>query len=339
MAVKNDKGIKKSALDIEKYETKRDDASDAATYAAFPGGAPNPTAEAAWYSLLSADLNWQMSKKSYSAEEDRLVLDVCQKYWNVQKSLEDVRAKELSASVAELSFRRVQAMVRLGMTSPESPAGASPQTVLATAESDLARAKSDLTKAKNKLNSDYEALNQLLGLWPEDRPQLTDEVKFEPLPDTDLDYAVQRVIENSPKIWLAEEKINLARYAYESMWASGQYTSYDVRKVEKEQAEIDAVTAKDATRLATRGLYYTVRNLEAGIPAAEKGLEGAQEALRVAKLQFELGMITRENLLKAEATLADARKNLLDLKQQHAYMKLAFQKPWAVSSSGGSSAE
>lgn len=335
LALKNSKSLEKSKMEVEKAKEKKENASDAVDYAPTSQSASyNPQAEAAWYSLLSADLTWEMSKKTQTTEEDKLVLSICQKYWNVQKSQEAVRTKELALSVAEIATRRVQAMVRLGMTPPEAAAGSSPQAVLTSAEADLVKAKSSLEEARNKLNSDYEALNQLLGFWPDDRPVLLDEVKFETLQIDNLDTEVQRVLEKSPSIWQAEEKITLAKFAYEAMWASGQYTAHEIREIEKEQSEIDAITAKDAVKLATRGLYYTVRNLEAGIPGAEKAVALAEESLRVAKLQFELGMITRENLVKAESALAQARQTLTDLVRQHAYMKLSFQKPWAVSSSG-----
>lgn len=330
MAMKHSKTLKKSSLDIDKAEKERDNANDSVTYA--PTSSGNAQAESAWYSLLSKDLSWQMSKKTYASDEDSLVLNVCQKYWNVQKSIEDVKAKEVSASVAELTFRRVQAMVRLGMT-PSEYSGTSPEGVIAGAQAKLDTAKSDLESAKNQLNTDYEALNLLIGLWPEDRPVLVDEIDYEPLKIDNLEQEVQRAVVKSPKVWLAEESVNLAKYSYEMMWASGQYTSYEVRKVGKEQAEIEAVTAKEGVQTATRNFYYTVKNCEAALPAAEKGVTGAEESLRVAKLSYELGMITREDLLKTEAELEAAKKSLLELKAKHAYAKMAFQKPWAVSAS------
>ncbi|KJS66604.1 MAG: hypothetical protein JL50_11205 [Peptococcaceae bacterium BICA1-7] len=332
LALKNDNSIEKSSLNIEKAKEQRENASDSVTYS--PGDVQNAAADTAWYGLLSADLSWMMSKKTYAADEDSLVLSVCEKYWNVQESIEDLKAKEVAAAAAELTFRRVQTMVKLGMTPPDY-ASASPEGVLAGAGAKYNTAKSDLEKAKNKLNTDYETLNQMIGLWPEDRPVLVEEVGFEPLKEVVLEYEVQRVLEKSPKVWQAEESINLAKFASQKMWASGQYTPYEVRKIEKEQAELDAASAKEAVALATRSLYYTVRNLEAAMPVAEKGVAGAEESLRVAKLTYDLGMITREDLLKAESALEDAKKGLLELKANHAYAKLAFQKPWAVSAGGG----
>ena len=334
LAMKNSDSLKKAALDVDKNKEKQEKASDKLDFIPALGSTYDAATESNWYGLISADINWQMSKKSYSSEQDRLTLDVCQKYWNVQKSLESVRSKKISAAVAELAFRRAQAMVRLGMTPPEYPAGSSPQSVLEGAEGSLISARSDLTKAQNKLNSDYEALNQLIGLWPEDRPQLVDQVTFESLKVDNLDAEIQRAVEKSPKIWQAKEKITLAKLSHNLMYASGSYTPYKVREIEKEQAQIDAISAEDAVRLATRSLYYTVMNLEAGLPAAENAVAAAEEALRVAKIQYELGMITKESLKKTEASLVQAQYNLMDLKQQHLYAKLAFQKPWAVSAAG-----
>lgn len=329
LTLQNSEVLRKSALDIKKAEENRKEAADNVDY--IPAGMiGQPSAEAAWYSLLAQDLTWRMSKKSYGLVEDRIVLDVCQKYWNVQNSLNAVKSKEKAVTLAEIALQRAQIMVNLGMT-PSEYSIMSPKGALTAAQSALVSAKSDLENAKNKVNSDYEALNNLIGLDAKARPILIDNIDYVALPETDLDSAVRKVINDSPSIWLAEEKIKLAQYAYQMMWATGSYTPYEVRKIEKEQAEIDAVTAKNALDLATRGLYYTVRNLEAAMPALEEAVAVAEESVRVAKLQYELGMITKENVVKAELALEEAKSRLLNLKQQHAYAKLAFQKPWAVS--------
>lgn len=337
MAMNYSKTLKKSSLDIDKAKEAKENADDALTYTPAIGGTTGPAVESSWYSLLSKTLSWEMSKKTYTADEDSLVLKVCQKYWNVQKSMEDAKAKEVDAKAADLEFRRVQAMVRLGMT-PSEYTGYSPEGVLAGAEAKLNKAKSDLEKAQNQLNTDYEALNLLVGLWPEDRPVLVDDINYEPLKIDNLEQEVQRAVEKSPSVWLAQEGVNLAKYSYELMWASGQYKSFGIRNAEKEQAELDAMSAKEGMETATRNFYYTVRNLEAAIPAAENGVTGAEEALRVAKLSYDLGMITREKLIQAEGALESAKKGLIELKASHAYSKMAFQKPWAVSSGGSGSA-
>ncbi|MGI9861193.1 hypothetical protein SDD30_07400 [Moorella naiadis] len=48
-------------------------------------------------------------------------------------------------------------------------------------------------------------------------------------------------------------------------------------------------------------------------------------------------MATKADIVAAEMAVSQAQLNLDSLIRQHAYMKLAFEKPWAASGSSGSS--
>ncbi|ACA60607.1 TolC family protein [Candidatus Desulforudis audaxviator] len=330
LAIRQSAALKKAGLDVDKAEELRRQAADQLTFTPVRGGSYDPRVEIAWYSLLSADLNWQMSKRTQNVEEDRLVLSTCRKYWDVLKAKEKVRAAEAGVRKAELALRKTRALARVGMSAP----GMSPQVALAGAEAALAGARTGLAAARNELDAAYEGLNQLTGFWPQYRPVLVDSVEFRPVEVDNLDVHVQRVLESSPAVWLANEGVTLAKYAQELMWARGQYTPYKVRQIEVEQAELDAVSARDAVRLATRELYYSLRSLEAAHAAALEQVKAAQEALRVTLLAREVGMATAADVAEREAALAEAEQELFDLACQHAYLKLAFQKPWAVSAGG-----
>jgi outer membrane protein TolC len=333
MALTNSKSYQKVKLDVDKNKEQRDNASDRLDYTPVSGGDYDPQTEAAWYSLLSADMSWEMSKKSQTAEEDSLVLDICKKYWAVQKVQADLHSKELALAKAQSALRRIQAMVRLGMSPPEAST-AGPELATITAEKTLATAQMNLTTAQNQLQSDYEALNNAIGLLPDERPILTDEVQYEPLKVDSLEGAVAKALAESPTVWKAQQSVTMADYAYELGWAKGSYTDSDVREIERDQAKLDAVSTKEAVELLTRGFYYQVKTLEDSIPVAENAEKLAEEALRVAKISYELGMVTREDVQNCESALADAQKALLEAKTGHAYYVMAFQKPWAASSGG-----
>ncbi|MHB8184102.1 MAG: TolC family protein [Candidatus Desulforudaceae bacterium] len=325
-AIQHSMALKVAGLGVDKAGEHREYASDQLTFTPVVGGSYDPRLEAAWYSLLSADLGWQMSKRSQNTEEDRLVLSTCQKYWDVLRAEEKVQVAELSLRKADLGLRKTRAQVQAGLSSP----GMSPQLALQTAEMALAGAKAGRVSAQNDLDLAFATLNQSIGLWPEDRPLLVDTVEFKPVEVHNLEAYIQRVLETSPNIWLAEEGVTMAKYAQELMWASGQYTPYEIRKIEVKEAEYSALSARDAVKLGTRELYYGLRGLEEAYITAEKGLETAEEALRVVWLMKELGMVTTVDVAEREAALAEAKQGLLDLACQHAYMKLAFQKPWAM---------
>lgn len=329
MALQSSNSNQKAKLDVEKTEKQRDNASDNLVYTPVPDGSYNAGVEQAWYSLLSADMNWELSKKTQSAQEDVTVLDTCKKYWEVLKAQADLNSKELALTKAQLASRRIQAMVRLGMSPPEASTSG-PEMAIAIAEKTEATAQMNLTASQNSLKSAYEALNNTIGLQSDERPVLSDQPKYEPLKVDSLDGEVARVLANSPSVWKAEQSAELAKYANDLAYSSGSYVDNDVREIQLAQANLDAISSKDAAELLTRGYYYQIKNLEDSIPAAKKTEKQAEEALRIAKISFDLGMITREDLQSSQAALSDAQAALLNAEVSHAYYVMVFQKPWAV---------
>ena len=335
MAVKQNKALKIDELEIERTEALREEAADRLSFTPTGDSGYDPEVEAAWYSLLQADLTWRMSRKSYDARLDGITLAVCQLYWNVLKARENVKVKELALELARLELQKSQSAYRLGLTGRlQSSGSAASVKGLEQAVADVAEAESALAAAQNELDKAYLKLNQLVGLHPGDRPVLVDKLEFSPLQVADLDTEVNRVLENSPSVWLAEQKVTQKKYATDLMFASGQYTPYDVRQAEMAQAELDARNARDALEMQVRELYHTLKSLEESYRSAEQEVATAREELKQKQIMFRLGLATRADVLAAEVSLASANYVLTDLAAQHSYNKVVFQKPWAPAYSG-----
>lgn len=326
-ALEKSNALNRASLEIDKAYENRQEASKELDYTPVPGSIYNPMVGVAWYSLLSNDLSWQMSKRSHNAEEDRTVLEACQKYWNIIAAQEKLDVSKQNLRKVEMELSNVRALVNVGM----STQGMAPAMAIKQAEGKKSASIAALVAAENELNKSYEALNKLIGLWPEDRPVLTDGILFTPLENIDLNTHIRSVLDHSPSVWLAEEAVTMAEYAQGMMFAMGKYTPYEVRKIEVQQAKLDSITARDAVRITTREMYYTVRYLEEAYASTETGIQAAQEALRVVKLLHGVGMATSLEVIQAEVALAEAKQGLVDLTVQHAYWKMAFQKPWVVS--------
>lgn len=316
------KSVLNATKEIEKTEAMRDYRSDQLSYT--PTGTPGTAAiESAWSSLLTADLNWQMSKKSLTDEEDSVVMDTCQKYWNIQVSQGAVETAKQALKQAEFDLNKAKVSQKVGLITNEA---------LFAAEAKLASAKTALEKAQNNLETAYVAFNQIVGLWPEDRPVLTDKLTFTLMEDIDIDNIVAKAVENSPAVWLAKEKVNLQKLSESMMFFSGSYTPYQARKIDVEQAVADSVSAKEAIEIMTRNLYYSLRTLEANYPSAVQAVKLAEENLRVSELKLQAGMAVKADVAASEANLAQAKQTLLELMKNHAYYKLALDKPWAMGS-------
>ncbi|MDQ0285111.1 outer membrane protein TolC [Desulfofundulus luciae] len=344
MAITQNKALKKAELEIKRTEALRDEAADQLDFTPTGGSGYDPQVEAAWASLLQADLTWRMSKKSYDARLDGITLAACQQYWNVLKAQENVKVKELAVELARLELQKSQSAYRLGLTGKLNQSNAAGGTVasvkgLEQAGTDVAKAESELAAAQNELDKAYVKLNQLVGLHPGDRPVLVDKLEFYPLQVSDLDTEVNRVLESSPSVWLAEQEVTQKKYTADLLWARGQYTPYDARQAEMEQAEVDARSVRDTVEMQVRDLYHTLKSLEESYKSAEQAAATAGEELKEKQVMYRLGLATRADVLAAEVNLAGANYTLTDLAAQYAYNKMVFQKPWApaYSDTGGSS--
>ncbi|WP_243113641.1 TolC family protein [Desulfofundulus salinus] len=319
LALAHSESVKKAEKEIDRTYEWREERADQLDYVptAPPG---NPKVEIAWSNLLAADLTWRMAKKSLTAEQDKVALDACKKYWDVLKAQEKVRAAEEGLKKADWELRRARANFQVGMI---------PQADLVAAEAGLARAKAALEAAKNDLDNAYASFNRLVGLWPQDRPVLVDGVNFAPLEVPDVNVEVGRIVAESPTVWLANEKVTLQKYYEDMMFYTGEYRPYQVRKIEVEQAELEAASTRKMMEEITRSLYYNAKSLEESYQALQEGVKTAEENLRVTKVKYDVGMATRAEVAAAEAALAEAKQKALEIACQHAYLKLAFEKPWA----------
>lgn len=333
-ALANSKALKTGEYDIERAEEVREKAADNVTWKPAGGGLSGEAAAVAsraFTGLVQADLAWQMSKKAYNAEKDSVVMSVYQAYNGVLQAREKRRAAELAYKSADLAHRAAVASLRAGVISKSD---------FLKSEAGLAGGKAGLEAAEKALADAYQKFNQLVGLWPEDRPVLVDRPSFSPLQIDSLDTEVERAVEESPSQWLAEKKIDLAKLSLD-LYVFNDPTNpdpYKAKEIDVEKAEISAAEAKDQMRQLARSLYYSIRQLEEQYAGLEHQAAVAGENLRVAKLKYDLGMVTRTDLATAESALAEAQKALLDAAAQHEVLIMAFEKPWAYAGAAASGA-
>ncbi|MCL6448432.1 MAG: TolC family protein [Armatimonadetes bacterium] len=321
-AIANSKSLKNKEYEIERTEEVRESAADKVKWTPSGPISDEKAAEAAsaFTGLVSADLQWQMAKKSYDAEVDTVTMSVTKAYYSVLQALENVRTAELDCRSAELAGRLAMASYR---------AGALSKSGLIQADSRLAGAKSALEAAQKALDDAYQQFNQLVGLWPEDRPVLTDRPSFSALEIDNLETEVERAVEKSPTLWQVKRSVELAKLDLDLYAFNYEAEPYKSKEIKVNQAEVSASAAEEQMRNAVRTIYYNIRQLEDSYAGLQQQLAAAEENLRVTQLKYELGMATKADVLSAQASLAGVQKSLLDTVCQHELLKLSFAKPWA----------
>jgi outer membrane protein len=324
LSLEHSNSVDKAYKEMERTEMLSQDAGDNVNF--IPTGHTGiPEVSAAYSNALSSQLNWQLSRKAYTAAQEAQIMDTTKKYWDILAGEEKIRNAKTDVKNALLQLQYANAAKRVGVS---LSVGLSPDQALIAADYQYTGAQGALASYQNDLDKGYAAFNQLVGLYPDDRPVLTDTIVFEPLKVTDLNHEVSRVLETAPSIWQAEETANL-RAIIKNISAYNSYFNAEAEDIELEQADLDTSSAKKLLEQTTRTLYYGIKSLEESYASAEKQVQVCEENLRVKQLQYELGMVTSLELASEEKKLADAQLNLLNIAYNHAQLKLSFQTPWA----------
>ncbi|HAG08026.1 MAG TPA: hypothetical protein DCK87_00425 [Desulfotomaculum sp.] len=301
--------VKSAKLNIDKSYEQREDAADLVKFTPT-GGNVDPQAEAAFYGLVQTDLYWRIQKKDYEAKQDSVVFDVYQKYIGILKALEKVQTAEAALSRDEENLRVAKVSQRVGLVTPSIVIGAGAKA--AASRESLAAAREELTKA-------YVVFNKLVDLWPEDRPVLTDKVLYSPLQIDNLDTEVARAVEANRDLWKLKQNISIQKLDLNFF-----SKPYDIEKYDVDIAELTSFEAEKKIKELTRTLYHDIRALEEQYSAAIQGLQATEEAWRIAKVQYAVGMITKAKLKEAETAVLEAKNAIGALTYQHAVLKASF---------------
>lgn len=326
MAVKHSIAAQKAELEIDRAESSYDKAEDKYDTVVEDVYSDDSEVDAAWAAVLQADLGWRKAKKNYDATLDGVALKACQLYWGILEAQEKAAAAEAAVKKAELELGKTRIVYDRGLVSKYGSSvtlGGKTVMSLDAAEKALLKAQGDLDAAKNGLETAYMQFDQMVGLSLTDRPALADDVEeFSPLAVDDLEAEVNRVLDESPSVWIAEQN---AEYTEDlTYWGAAEDEEVD-------QAELDVKNAKDAVRLQVRNLYCTLQGLERSYALAEKNVAAAEADLRVKQALQRIGLATAAEVTDAEASLAEARLAFKQTAIQYAYNKRLFEKPWAAS--------
>lgn len=320
VALKNSYTIKGSEYDIESADEVLKTASESVTYT--PIGATPDLEAKAFLSLVNADNNWQMLKKTKTVEGDKLLLSVFNEYNNVLKALANLSYAQEALQNTQWQWNVAQLSYQTGTIS---------QTQKNACEVLFKSAQNSLKLAEIGLETEYQAFNKLLGLNPTEKPILIEKPVYSLFKIDNLETEVNRLLEQSPSLWLLDQKVNLAKTQLELYdYTSSSRDPYKVKEINISKAQLTASESKQTLAQGVRDLYNSICNLEEKYNTQQEALKQAEDDLRVIKLMFDIGTATKTQVQTEELDLEKAKKDLNETIYQHEYSKLAFQKPWAA---------
>jgi outer membrane protein TolC len=312
--------LRQVGLTIQDTKASYDTASTNVHYT--PIGPSPDAAISATTKLISADIQWQMAQKNETVGEDKLDLAVFSAYVNVINSTEGLNYARQAMSNAQTVWNNSVVGNQVGTISQYQQEAADVQ---------IKSSQNNLQSAQIAYNKAYEALNLLMGVAPDTRDVLAEKPAYQPFDIASVEAAANIAVSSDPSIWQLEQSTYLAQVNLNLYnWSSSSNLPIQTVQNNVSSAELNTSSAQDALRQQIRDLYNSILSSEAAYNTQLATLNQAEETLRVAQLNFSLGMNTSADVQAAELAMANAQKTLDATIFQHEYSKLSFEKPWAV---------
>jgi len=320
MALSYSKSIKQIQYDIERGQEVRESIASKVKY--IPAGQTDPAVAKAYTGLIAADMKLQMTKKNLEMEKDKIVLNVFDKYTAVLAANNDFNLAELELKKAWTDYQIAQISYSMGAAS---------QSQLKQAEHLYKTSELSCELAQKKLDKAYEEFNSIVGLKLDEKPILVDDIEYTAFEITDLKHEVTRIIDGSPAIWLAEQQVDLYEVTLRlHNWADPTSEPYKAKEIDVNKAKVSVADSKEELRNGLYNLHNEIMQLQDKYEMAAQAVNMTQEDFRIKELQYQLGMLSKQEYLAAQLALTEAETNFNNIKYAHEYLKQAFYKPWAI---------
>ena len=277
------------------------------------------------------------SEEGLARTQQTIVNDVKQAYYGVLVAADFVRVADDALASAREHLRVAQARY---------DAGVAPRFDVLRAETRVADGEQSLIQARNGLDLARAALNNAMGV-PQDRGfELTTPFVQPPVAAGALSELIAQAEQSRPELgqiqaqigasgaaadvarsdkyptlglaWVSNRVLDATAFQV-SNWTlslaarmtvfNGKQTSAAVSRARHEQESARALLeqVRQGVALQVRQAYLALNSASERITAAAKGVEQAQEALRIANVRYQAGVSISVEVIDAEVALATAR--------------------------------
>lgn len=208
--------------------------------------------------------------------------------------------------------------------------GAISYASLQDAETTHLLALQDIATLEKEIDTAYAELNNSLELPYEQRDKLEFAVEYETIGDVDLWRKTNDDLSTDPYIWLVRQQEDLANFkliTYDYMFNSAQQ-SWTLTNLDLTEAKVNATETEKAFKKVIQSRYNQLKLLEENINSLEITLNQVKRKVDVARLSYDLGMLTKYELEEAQRNVADLNQTIKELKVQHGQLKAIFEKPY-----------
>ncbi len=206
-------------------------------------------------------------------------------------------AKE-SLELAKEQLSQTSTMYRLGMVSKSD---------YEKAMKEVANQEQQIKQLEMSMEQEYNSFAKLLGIDENEEFQIEYNVEYEPVEKiTDMDAFVNTKIKTDLALQMEKQNVDSASFGLNLFIDTGNGTDYDKQKLDVKTAERNYADSVKAKENSIKNAYIGLQNTESERKVLENKLAQAKADYETAKVNYQVGNITKLQLDSAELAITQA---------------------------------
>ena len=267
------------------------------------------------YYVEQARIGVESAKREKVKSENALRYDVTQKYYSVKLAEALLSSVQDTYKITEENKKAIDIQFGLGMVS---------QLDVDNAEYALMQTKAACEKYERNLDVAEESLKIALQIDGQDvKLNLTDGIEFTPF-ETNVEEDVENAMESRLDVYMLKSTCEQAEKYLKATSALGNNSAeYSAANQTLIQNQYTYTNSKKMIGLSIIAAYNDILNAADSVHLAERNVELKTQEYNVAKIQYDIGMITNTQLTGALSAVTSAKIELENAKLTY---KLAVEK-------------
>lgn len=194
-------------------------------------------------------------------------------------------------------------------------------------EAALESARLGYNTALRELEYQRMSFNKTLGLPLKTEVELTDQLGFEEPPEADLEERIALALENRYEIISAGEqhRVDELNYDLTATWYPENTYTNQQAKHQLESSLQSLVDAQQDVELSVRKAHMDMHSAYESIEVLAKNVERLEKAYDIARLQYDTGMATSQDVVNALNALNDIKLQHLQAIHGYNLAKVQFE--------------
>lgn len=206
-------------------------------------------------------------------------------------------AKE-SLELSKEKLSQTSTMYRLGMVSWND---------YEKAMKEVANQEQQIKQLEMSMEQEYNSFAKLLGIDENEEFQIEYNVEYEPVEKiTDMDAFVNTKIKTDLALQMEKQNVDSASFGLNLFIDTGNGTDYDKQKLDVKTAERNYADSVKAKENSIKNAYIGLQNTESERKVLENKLAQAKADYETAKVNYQVGNITKLQLDSAELAITQA---------------------------------